>query len=668
VSTPHVLMSYLHYPLSVARFFKWAFLRLGCEVFSVGPFRPDIPWAPAMDFSPYWDIPNLSMPQELTGDLRWVLRHPDVVAFQPDLLVQIDAGYYLQWDPRPLASEKENQLPLTTVHVATDPHCVSGNTLLATDYGIMFAKEVVGIPHLCVYGERGQEQCAGVIQSAFKPTRKLILETGQELVCTDDHEVKTPDGFKRADKLKIGNKVSLACGTYSPPDGPATDYALGFILGAFQGDGSFGRKGFVKFTLSKYEKATVIEEIKQRLQEAFGIDHISTTRHHESENTIIVQVRRWGLYRFLKECDLKSGHIPIMVRRGSKQMIGGYLAGLFATDGCANDGRLQMSTRWDTLAHEVQALLFYLGIPTSVCQLVTGAGSYKPNEIHWTLFVRTGKGTERLTEIVGEIPGKEFREHTRRRGVSNGVIQEFEIVAIEGAVKNYPDKRVSEPVYDVVNTETGAFLANGIIVHNCLDYHKQFLQCHFPVSMQRFYGAQYVLEMDIQVQYVPYAFDPHIHYWLPHRRRTHDVTLITGLLYQNRHLALEALRAAGLSVRHEVGLLYEEGTAVYNQGLIALNWSSRCDLPMRFWEGLAYRNVVLTNRVPDLELFPEFQEDVHYLAFDDLHELLEKAIWAVDHPLEAQRLAERGYAQAWIGRHTYTRRALQILNLAGIKT
>lgn len=199
---------------------------------------------------------------------------------------------------------------------------------------------------------------------------------------------------------------------------------------------------------------------------------------------------------------------------------------------------------------------------------------------------------------------------------------------------------------------------------HCIDYVNQFKQAHYPVIMQKHYGLKYI-EEDFSPQWLPYAFDPLIHYWNPKARKEWDVTLISGLMYENRKRALAAFTNAGLKVKHVVGALYTEGTELYNKGRIAFNWSSERDLPMRFWEGLAYRNVVLTNRVPDLAEFPEFIEGVHYLAFSTVEEAVEKALWVVKHEEEAEKMATLGYARVWIGRHTYNQRVQRLLRIAG---
>lgn len=651
-----VLMSYTHYPLSVAKFFRDGFRTLGHEVFTVGPCSYGvIPWQPDTDFSEHQDVPGAELfPQEY-GELYSypVQEAVGKAPWQPDLVVEIDAGFHLKGG--------YHFSPL--VLVGTDPHCVAGDTLVATGQGILSVQEAVGFP-VTVHDKTGEVGCKGIIQNGHKPTRRIELETGQQLTCTDDHLLETPKGFVRADAVKLGDKLILACGTYSPPKGTAQDYAIGFVLGAFQGDGSFGKEGFVRFTLHKYKKTSVADAIKSGLRQGFGIDHVTEYNHRESENSVVLQARRWGLYRFLKQCDLKNGHMPLYIRRGTKNMIAGYLAGLFATDGCSFKGRLQFSTKWSSLAHELQTVLFYLGVPTSLSKQTNKKGSYKPGATLWTLFVRTGAGTEKFSDLVGEIPDKEYRRTTRRRGVSNGIIQKFKVVKVEGAVKNMPEKRVLEPVYDVLDTANGTFLASGFSVHNCLDYHEQSQYVNNFYVMQHCHIEDYTsaagkIGGGPVPQWLPYCYDPAIHYWEP-KEKVYDVCFI-GVLYPERKTLVARLQQAGFKVFSAQGILFEEGTSYYNQSHISLNLSSRQDLPMRFWEGMAYRNCVVTNRVPDLEQLAEWGcvEGREYLAYSDPAECVEVIKSILAWPERMWEIATAGWV--WVQRHTYARRAAAIL-------
>lgn len=142
--------------------------------------------------------------------------------------------------------------------------------------------------------------------------------------------------------------------------------------------------------------------------------------------------------------------------------------------------------------------------------------------------------------------------------------------------------------------------------HCLFGYGETAKSCNAFFVMQEHYLHRY-LEGAGQAGYwpppewLPYCYDPQVHYWTPGVEPEYDVAFV-GVLYPERQRMIRALQAAGLRVLARQGVLFEEGTALYARAKVALNLSSRLDLPMRWWEGLAYRRLVFTNRVPDLAL------------------------------------------------------------------
>lgn len=188
-----------------------------------------------------------------------------------------------------------------------------------------------------------------------------------------------------------------------------------------------------------------------------------------------------------------------------------------------------------------------------------------------------------------------------------------------------------------------------------VDYRKHTDTKDAYVSMQKHYS----IEGDI---WMPYGFDPTIHQYLPDAPMTFDVCFI-GLQYEHRKMALRAMTDAGYKVWSSLGHIYEEYVELYNRAPIAFNWSSKQDLPARFFEGLAMRRVVLTNRVPDLKEF-KFIEDEDYLAFDDIEEAVDKVKIVMDKPHLLDKIARSGYAK--VQNHTYADRVKKMLEEVGI--
>ncbi len=207
---------------------------------------------------------------------------------------------------------------------------------------------------------------------------------------------------------------------------------------------------------------------------------------------------------------------------------------------------------------------------------------------------------------------------------------------------------------------------------HCLDYFEQAQEVNAFFVMQKAYMPKYDVQrpgLSIQPQWLPYCYCPDTHYWDPDAQIEHDVTFV-GVLYPERVERLQAMQAAGLSVRFEQGRLMQDGTAIYNRGRIAWNLSSRDDLPMRFWEGLAYRNLVVTNRVTDLAHLAAWGcvEGRHYVAYerDDVQGMLDKLRYYCDpaHAEEREAIATAGWV--WVQRHTYDLRARMALEGLGI--
>jgi len=207
---------------------------------------------------------------------------------------------------------------------------------------------------------------------------------------------------------------------------------------------------------------------------------------------------------------------------------------------------------------------------------------------------------------------------------------------------------------------------------HCLNYRKQAALVNAIWIMQKVYMTAYEVTipgLSIHPEWLPYCYEPVIHYWDPDAEKDHDITFV-GVLYPERVDLLEAMRSMGLSVHYEQGRLMEDGTAIYNRGHIAWNLSSRDDLPMRFWEGLAYRNLVVTNRVSDLKELEAWGcfEGEHYVAYDrdDPDEMLEKLAYYCDpyHFGERDAIATAGWV--WVQQHTYANRAKKVLHSLGV--
>lgn len=185
-----------------------------------------------------------------------------------------------------------------------------------------------------------------------------------------------------------------------------------------------------------------------------------------------------------------------------------------------------------------------------------------------------------------------------------------------------------------------------------LDYTLQYNMVDFFFNPQPMSFAKYPKSI-----FLPWAYDPNIHKPLLREEKLYDVVFI-GLMYENRKKALEELAKHAKVFASPAGIIFEDCTKIYNQGKISFNWSSNDDIPMRIFEGMAYGNLVLTNRITGLDQL--FKEDKHYIGFSSMEELIEKIDYLMSNPEIIDKISEAGYME--VEEHTYINRCKDILD------
>lgn len=239
-------------------------------------------------------------------------------------------------------------------------------------------------------------------------------------------------------------------------------------------------------------------------------------------------------------------------------------------------------------------------------------------------------------------------------------VEEYPLERVLERFKGLPDLILQAGDTCYLTGKAPAGIPNVILATDphCIDYTPRLANATHFASMQDYYGRTY----NRPYFWVPYAYYPPIHKKLPDVPKVYDI-VFCGLPYKEREDFLQrAKEDLDLKVFSKLGVIFNEYTKVYNQGIIAFNHSSRLDLPARFWEGLAMGNLVLTNYVPELDVIEEifgFHPDIHYVAYSTIDEALEKAQYYIEHPAEASKIAEAGYRK--VQGHTYQARAKELL-------
>lgn len=160
--------------------------------------------------------------------------------------------------------------------------------------------------------------------------------------------------------------------------------------------------------------------------------------------------------------------------------------------------------------------------------------------------------------------------------------------------------------------------------------------------------------------YLPYAYDPETHQRNLLAIKDTDAVLI-GMPYPQRVQWVDELRKHGASVIFENSPIFDEYRELANRARIGLNWSSMNDLNARFFETPAFGLAMVTNRVPDANLF--LHEGIDYLGFNTLPQAVEQVMYLKNHPNVAEEMAHDAYQK--IKSENYDARIQQVLEECG---
>ena len=86
--------------------------------------------------------------------------------------------------------------------------CVAPDTQVMTTQGLKDAKDIVYGDMLYCYdnGKVAIEKCLGT-EGAYKPSVKITMRSGRELVCSYDHPMLTPFGYQEVQYLSNGDRI-----------------------------------------------------------------------------------------------------------------------------------------------------------------------------------------------------------------------------------------------------------------------------------------------------------------------------------------------------------------------------------------------------------------------------------------------------------------------------
>ncbi len=409
------------------------------------------------------------------------------------------------------------------------PHaCARGNTKVFTDQGVHQIADIVenNLTNLSVFDGESFANVLAVKNNGIRRLFRATLRNGNFIEFTDDHLIlsadkRTKDGGSYSWQelaTLLGSKVqqvalkavpsqlehelavaevgrllqssvhgSVGTGksaiyvnevTGNQPghqEGSTDDLDLAraALAGWILGDGYYGKYNRNKKT-TLFGAITINEDeyayVTGLFTKIFG-EYRSVVRRNISELYRIVKLDSKRVDDYVAEYELDSSsytaRVPERIFKGSDEEKCAFLRSLFQADGTVrirkslnrNSGDVVLTTISEDLAHDVLVLLLSLGIYSNISSSEDARADRK------RLYqVSISYHSERLKyqNAIGFISSDKISKLSRLNETIHGKnkepLSEETVVSI--------DFIGEEEVYDI-QTETGRFLANGVVVHNC---------------------------------------------------------------------------------------------------------------------------------------------------------------------------------------------------------
>ena len=298
--------------------------------------------------------------------------------------------------------------------------------------------------------------------STVKPAYRLTLEDGTELVASGDHRFLTERGWKHVAGTEQGrgrrphlttNNTLMGTGAYVATPAASFDYRRGYLRGVIRGDGhvgsySYARPGRTSTDVHRFRLALTDLEALMRAKEYLVQAGVVTDEFLLQEAGALGDSREIRAIR--TSAAARVGTIKKSIEwpgRASDDWCRGFLAGIFDAEGSHG--------HCIRIADTDRTIIDW----TSWCLRRFGFGSVIEQARHKPLMYARVRGgqREKLRFFHAFDPAITGKRSVEGIGIeSNAQLGVASIERLPGA----------RPLYDIT-TETGDFIANGVVSHNC---------------------------------------------------------------------------------------------------------------------------------------------------------------------------------------------------------
>jgi intein/homing endonuclease len=273
------------------------------------------------------------------------------------------------------------QIPLILAWALTIHKCVSGRTLISTEFGLMYMNDIIESNgwkplSLKISTRKGWENTSQVYKGDIEDSYIITTRMGYTLEGSERHPllVRTPKGneiWKKLPEIVCGDSLVLKHSFTADnisylktstffKNAPCNiiDEDFGYVLGLLVGDGSYRdvRDGTVDFT-NNDEKIMLIYEkiIKKTLQ--VRVCSYKNRRYFCSK---FIRKFLFSLGLHYKKGPVKK--VPWVILRSPISVQKSFIKGLFDADGGVNNTCVHFTTSSPFLVKEVHFILLGIGI------------------------------------------------------------------------------------------------------------------------------------------------------------------------------------------------------------------------------------------------------------------------------------------------------------------
>jgi ribonucleoside-diphosphate reductase alpha chain len=394
---------------------------------------------------------------------------------------------------------------------ASNP-CVTGDTLVATEDGPVRIDQLTGRGSRVVGADGKLHSIGPAFRTGTKQVYLLRTKAGYSLKLTADHKVWTKNrGDVPASELREDDVLMLSRPEFGRN---SLDKRLGEFVGLLVGDGCLAGKQEILVVTLEPEAEEMAGHVADGLS-AWKAEHAtsghamhkvmvnkpqSTLRLGTSAGVVVEQAKRFAILDRGSAAKAFTQEVFSLDR----ESVAALLRGLFSSDGTvANYGEksqyVSLGSSSLELLEQVQQLLLGFGIKsklyrnrkpkgTDVAWLPDGKGGSSAYPVQQMHDLRISRSSRLLFEQhVGFLPLSPKTEALRRLNVHVGVYEDRLEDRLECLVA-----LGEQPVYDLTEKDTGHFVANGLLVHNCSEF--MFLDdtaCNLAsLNLMKFYSEE----------------------------------------------------------------------------------------------------------------------------------------------------------------------------------